>query len=506
MKAFAVLPGLAVTMGDSELSPADADALTTVRVRQALQVPAQCELVFQGPADELIARSNDLAGKPLRLAVDGGALFQGEITAVELSYGADRERHMAVRAYDLMHRLRKHQPVRRFSEVSLKDLAEQFAGACELDVDCPSAGPTWPQVMQWNQTDLDLLAATAARAGFYFAAADGTLRVFTLEGWGDPVSLALGDTLFEARFEVNGEYAIDTVHALGWDPLSGKRFDAEQTTPRSGRDVTGDVAAGAFGGGADGDRTLCDLALPDSGQTEAAAQAVLDRAAAARVDVSGVAQGDPALRPGARVEIEGVASSFAGTYVLTEVTHTVDAEHGYLATLSSRPPLVAHATPSAAAVTPGVVSRVDDPDGLARVQASLPLYPSITTSWMRVVMPAAGKDKGFVSLPDVDDEVLVIMPGGDPAMGVVLGGLYNVKPPDAGVAHDAIRRYTWRTPGGQQVQLDDDEKSVVVQNQDGSALTLAPKKVQLHAETDIEIDAPGRTITIRAGNVDFRKG
>jgi phage baseplate assembly protein V len=504
MKSVAALPGLAVTMGDAELSTTDADALTTVRVRQALQVPAQCELVFLGPADNLIARATDLPGKPLRLGVDGGALFQGEITAVELSYGADRERHLSIRAYDLLHRLRKHRPVRRFSEVSVKDLAEQFAGPCELDVDCPNAGPAWPQLMQWNQSDLDLLASTAARAGLYFAAVDDTLRVFTLEGWGDPVSLALGDTLFEARFELNGEYAIDSVHAYAWDPLSGKRFDAEQTTPRRGRDVTGDVAADALG--ADGDCTLCALALPDSGQTEAAAQAVLDRAAAARADLTGVAHGDPALRPGVRVDVAGVAAAFAGTYVVTEVTHTVDADHGYLATFSSRPPLPRQAPPSGAVVTPGVVTRVDDPDGLGRVQANLPLYPSLTTSWMRVVMPAAGKDKGFVSLPDVDDEVLVIMPGADPAMGVVLGGLYNVAPPDAGVAHEAVRRYTWRTPGGQQVQLDDDKKTIALKNQDGTALTLAPEKVQLHAVTDLEIEAPGHRITIRAANVDFRKG
>lgn len=505
MKAFAVLPGLAVTLGDAELSPSDADALTMVQVRQALQVPAQCELVFQDPADDLIARASDFAGKPLRLTVDGGTLFQGDVTAVDVAYGADRERHLSVRGYDPLHRLRKHQPVRRFSEVTVKDLAEQLAGSSGLSVECPSGGgPAWPQIMQWNQSDLDLLAAIAARAGLYFAAADHTLHVFTLEGWGDPVPLALGDTLFEARFELNGEYAIDSVHALGWDPLSGKRFDAEQATARSGREVTGDVAAGAFGG--DGERTICDLAAPDSAQTEAAAQAVLDRAAAARVDLEGVTQGDPALRPGARVEVAGVAAPFAGTYVLTDVTHSIDADHGYLTTISSLPPLPTPLPLGGAVVTPGIVTDVDDPEGLGRVQASLPLYPSITTNWMRVVMPAAGKDKGFVSLPDKDDEVLVIMPSGDPAMGVVLGGLYNVAPPDTGVADKKVRRYTWRTPGGQQIQLDDDKKSVVVTNEDGSALTLAPETVKLYSKTDLEIDASGRKITIRAASVDFQKG
>jgi phage baseplate assembly protein gpV len=507
VKAWATLPTLAVRLGDGELPAADADTLVAVQVRQAVQAPAQCEVIFRDPGGPLLKRASGLVGGALDLGVDGAAeaLFSGEVTAVELAYGADGERELRVRGYDRLHRLRKHQPVRMFTDVDARTLAEQLVADCGLEVDGAVSGPAWPLLMQWRQTDLDLLAETAARAGLWFAASGGALRLFSLEGTGDPIPLALGETLFEARLELNGEHAIEAVHALAWDPLTGKRSDAEATAARTARAIQADVAASAFG--SDGRRTLCDIPLPGP-QAEAAAQAVIDRACAARAGLWGVAQGDPALRPGARVEVAGVATAFVGTYVITEVTHTVDAERGYLSEISSRLPApVSAPRPDGAVVTSGLVTSVDDPEGLGRVQASLPTYPSLVTGWMRVVVLAAGPDKGLVCLPDVDDEVLVVLPRGDPSLGLVLGGLFGAHaPPDqAGVAHAAVRRHTWRTAGGQQVQLDDDGRSIALTNQGGSSLTLAPKQVVLHAATDLEISAPGRKITIRADSVDFRK-
>ncbi len=509
MRALATLPALTVHLAEAELAAADADALVAVRVRQLVQAPAQCEMTFRDPDADLLARAAGLPGNALRIDVDGETtlLFAGEVTAVELAYGPDGGRVLRVRGYDRLHRLKKRQPVRMFTDIDLHALAERLAADCGLSVDGSGTGPAWPLLMQWDQTDLDLLAETAARAGVYFVAADRSLRLFTLEGVGEAIPLVLGDTLFEARLELNGEHTIEAVHALTWDPLTGRRSDAEASSPRSGRAIHAAVAASAFG--SEGRRTLCDVPMPGP-QTAAVAQAALDRASADRAALRAVAQGDPALRPGARVEIAGVSGAFAGTYVLTEVTHTVDPERGYLSEISSHLPARSPATRQSdgAVVTSGVVTRVDDPEGLGRVQANLPGYPSLATGWMRVALPAAGKDKGMVALPDVDDEVLVILPRGEASQGIVLGGLFGSNaPPDqgGGVAHQAVRRHTWRSARGQQIQLDDDGDRIALANADGSSLTLAKSKITLHAAADLEISAPGKHITIEAATVDFRK-
>lgn len=60
-----------------------------------------------------------------------------------------------------------------------------------------------------------------------------------------------------------------------------------------------------------------------------------NRYAAYEMTLWGVATGDARLRPGAPVDIVGVANAAAGRYVLTEVTHLVNTVQGFVSELSS---------------------------------------------------------------------------------------------------------------------------------------------------------------------------
>jgi uncharacterized protein involved in type VI secretion and phage assembly len=79
-------------------------------------------------------------------------------------------------------------------------------------------------------------------------------------------------------------------------------------------------------------------------------------------------------------------------------------------------------------VASGIVIDNEDPDGLHRVKVEFPVIADIApkTSWCRVTSPMAGKDRGWVLLPDVGTEVLVGYVGMS-ATPVVLGGLFNGK-------------------------------------------------------------------------------
>jgi phage baseplate assembly protein V len=192
--------------------------------------------------------------------------------------------------------------------------------------------------------------------------------------------------------------------------------------------------------------------------------------------------------------------------VLTTVTHTLDNRLGFVSEISTLPP-TPHPRDKGAVVAPGEVTQIDDPDSLGRVKVSLPTYGDVETGWMGVVTPGAGAGKGFVTLPDVGDDVLVLFSHGDPARGVVLGGLYGTGgPPDSGIEGGAVRRYTLLTPGGQRVQLDDEGNKMRLENSDGSYVELAPGTVRLHAAADLEIEAPGKSVVIKGQTIDFRRG
>jgi phage protein D len=62
-------------------------------------------------------------------------------------------------------------------------------------------------------------------------------------------------------------------------------------------------------------------AVQDDQHADALAQAELDWRVGREVTLWGVAEGNPRLRPGTPVELQGVAPVLAGRYVLTEVTH-----------------------------------------------------------------------------------------------------------------------------------------------------------------------------------------
>ena len=79
---------------------------------------------------------------------------------------------------------------------------------------------------------------------------------------------------------------------------------------------------------------------------------------------------------------------------------------------------------------PGVVEAIVidnvDPDQLGRVKVKFPILPDAPESyWARLVMPMAGRERGWMTIPEIDDEVLVAFVHGDFNHAIVLGGLYN---------------------------------------------------------------------------------
>jgi len=505
MNPVLTLPDLRIELGGAALAPSDAAALAQVRVRQRLSLPSQCELVFHEPGT-LGGPGNSLRpGAALRLQISGcdPALFQGEVTAVDYVYGPSGGRSLRIRAYDLLHRLRKRQPVRLHVQMTAADLARELVADLGVSVEAPDCGPLHDRLFQVGPTDLDLLDRTARRAGLYFSLQEETFRLFSLDGVGPSLTLKTGDSLLEARLEVNGDPACRSVSTQGWDPARAETRRGTASGPRSGRSVSAEVAPADVGGS--GDRTRLNVALGDDRQADALAQAELDLAVAREVTLWGVAQGDPALRPGGRVDLEGVAPDFEGTYVLSSVEHRIDAEHGFVSEIDTLPPPPREEV--AATVTAlGQVTQVDDPEKLGRLRASLPALGDLETGWIEVLVPGAGKAKGLVALPGIGDRVLLLFPDGDPAQAVVAGSLYGADgPPDSGVEGGATRRYTFTTSGGQKLMLDDAGKKLRLEDQTGSYLELSPDRALLHAAVDLTLESPGRALRIRARSVDFEQ-
>jgi uncharacterized protein involved in type VI secretion and phage assembly len=478
-----------------------------VRVRQRLSLPSLCEVTLADPPPEIWRAPTPLPGASLRLTARERSepLFTGEIAAIEHVFEGTQGRMVRMRGYDVLHRLGKRQPVRGHVQVTAPDLLRELVSDIGLRVSATETGPVWPRVMQYDQTDLELVAELCERSGLYFTVRDDVVHVLSLEGIGEALPIALGATLLEARIEVNGATTCRAVSTMAWDPLRGAPHRGSAAMARSGRSVAAVVEPALVG--ASGERTLSDELAQGDDQADALAQADLDARVGREVVLWGMAEGDPRLSPGTPIEVTGVAPDLVGRYVLTEVSHTIDASGGFISELSTMPP-APRDRPRAAVVTTAVVSRVDDPDRLGRVTVTLPTYGGLETDWMGVLAAGAGSGKGLVMLPDTDDRVLVLFPRGDPAYGVVLGGLYGstAPPDDAGIADGKVRRMSFMTPGGQYVRLDDARHGVLIRNDGGSYVELTPESVVVHATTDLRLEAPGHAVVVRGQTIDFEQG
>lgn len=168
-------------------------------------------------------------------------------------------------------------------------------------------------------------------------------------------------------------------------------------------------------------------------------------------------------------------------------------------------------------------------DDQGRVRVFFATHDALS-GWLRVVAPGAGAQNGLACLPDVGDSVVVVTPDGDPLHGVVLGGLWERGPGDAGVSGGRRKRLSLRL-GPRHIDIDAEQDRIEIGNDAraavklsrhrvsvdaaggtlalsngrGSRLTLDGDTSTLTSATPLVIEAPGQSLTIRAASINFEQ-
>jgi uncharacterized protein involved in type VI secretion and phage assembly len=158
------------------------------------------------------------------------------------------------------------------------------------------------------------------------------------------------------------------------------------------------------------------------------------------------------------------------------------------------------ATPGLGGVQVGIVTDNADPQNLGRVRVRLP-YAGVdfVSDWARVAAPGNGASRGFVWIPEVNDEVLLAFHHGSVREPYVLGGLWNgtdAPPPielDGGKLQ--ARKFVSRT--GQLIVLSDKSGS------EGILISSADGSMQVH------VDAANKKVVLisdGSGTVEMKSG
>lgn len=145
----------------------------------------------------------------------------------------------------------------------------------------------------------------------------------------------------------------------------------------------------------------------------------------------------------------------------------------------------------------------NDPMKLGRIKVRYSWIDAEVTKWIRLATPHAGKDRGWISLPEIGDEVLIGYEFGDPDYPIALGSLYNkdaTPPADTGGDDNNIKVFMTRS--GNQISMSDEdgsEKIQIILKDGGTQIVLDMSGPSLSIKSDGgDISIEGNNITIES--------
>ena len=155
-------------------------------------------------------------------------------------------------------------------------------------------------------------------------------------------------------------------------------------------------------------------------------------------------------------------------------------------------------------VVVGIVTNIDDPDGQGRVRVKFPwLKDEQESHWARVMSFMAGKERGAVFRPEVDDEVLVLFEHGDMRFPYVIGAVWNGQdemPSERGADADNNLRII-KSRSGHQIILDDTDGSekVTIVDKEGNSVEMSADGIVIKSSS-IKIGSENASEGIVLGN------
>ena len=160
----------------------------------------------------------------------------------------------------------------------------------------------------------------------------------------------------------------------------------------------------------------------------------------------------------------------------------------------------------------GVVTSLDDKEGLGRVQVRYPHLGDKLSDWARIATPMGGKERGLFFRPEQGDEVLVAfemaIPAG-PSSWARCGARSTSRPPDDGKTVDNNWRFL-RSRSGHLLKFDDTsgKERIEIVGKGGKhqiVVDVSGSKIEITCSSgDIAISAPSGKVSLDANSVEIK--
>ena len=511
-----------IDINGQPFSEAMMDSLVYLRVDRAAGTPAMVQMLFDDV--ELAGSKFPIAAK-IEVSVPpmstGAAVkvFTGTVVSVGVDFDMSR-RDCVIEAVDASFALGQTMLLQSTVNKSYTDIVGDIAAEAKLSPQCDARLAAAFATRQLTGTPHQVLSRIAHETGCEWFVDDTKLVVRPRKS-GAAVKLD-ANTVQQLRLRFSSSEFADSVEVRGWDNVEKKALVGSKKGPVTKDKQNVPIVKNNWSKLGTPSAVSVDSVVLTVKEAETQAEGILERMESSLITGRGEVLVNPAIVPGAVLEIEEVSPDWNGKYYTTGVEHVFGRGQSFTTRFTIGPlessALVdvlgsdsgsAHTGRIAGAVI-GIVSDIKDEEGLGRVKVNLPhISDEAVTGWATVVQLGAGDKRGLMVMPEIDDSVVVLFEHGDINRPLIIGGIWNKKdkPPVSFDDSGKNDRRSFTSRDGHELIFSDntDELQILLQHKDGKTkLLLDKEKIELHAnDTPIEVKTKDATITLKDGNVDI---
>lgn len=263
-------------------------------------------------------------------ASDPVEVFDGRVSGLELELGEQTPPELVVYAEDALFKARLHRRTKVWTDTTLADVVRDVAQQLSLTPDVDGLDAPVHTEVQLDESDLAFLRRLLDRHDADLQVTGDRLTAQTRANRAEEeVVLVRGSQLRSVRILADLAHQATHVSTAGFDVDRGEHVHhtASGRQPGPGRGRTGAATL---------DDTLGErrehighVAVRSSDEARAVAEAAFDQRARRFVTAEGTAAGNPRIRLGTRLTLQGCGPRFDNTYDVLAVTHRYDLEAGY---------------------------------------------------------------------------------------------------------------------------------------------------------------------------------
>jgi type VI secretion system secreted protein VgrG len=469
-------------------------------------------------------------------------LFKGLITAIRTakSYTGEAD-HVILSGYSPDILLNDNPGSFSFENKTLKQIADDVLKPFPKDVLKSKTDPVKNDrllyTVQYNENRYDFLRRLATRYGEWFFYEGSQLVFGKLPDSKTDLKLGLDLTDFNFSIAMNPlkfKYiAYDYTSAKPSETASSQSGGKDNLNEYGG--FAHDMSMKTYG--QQSALLYNHLNVPDNSYAKELSNVVglgEDSCALKMAVMSGSSQ-NPELKLGTTVNIKSLKERQDGDvdygeYIITSLNHVCDNMMNYQNTFEGIPAeakVPDYTNPNAipyCETQSAIVKENNDPDKLGRVRVNFFWQENnLLSPWLRLVNAYSGAERGFYFIPEIGDEVLVGFEGGNAEKPYVFGSFYHgkSKPPAAWPNADNSfkgiltksklkiefdekkKQTTIETPGGNKAVLSDEDKSIILHDQNQNKVELTANGISMESMKDIKITSKAKVTIEGLAGVDI---